>query len=267
VLACGVQVATLHEFLVAPVGRWTHVAPLLLWVATPRLCGITYTGHVASADLPRLRELGDLPLHRALKRPYRAIVDGGELAGIDAAAFTFLIEHVRGLATQTRLAERVACVRPAGMTGAAAIGLFHEYMAKRTDMHFVDDLATAITIVDAEAHRDELLELQEIARGSGLIAVLRGLLREDPRLSLTVVARRLGVSTRTLQRTCTTAGSSYRDEVANARFSYAEALFRSTRDKLDVIARRAGYASATSFARRFQQTYGITPTQFRKRST
>jgi AraC-like DNA-binding protein len=38
---------------------------------------------------------------------------------------------------------------------------------------------------------------------------------------------------------------------------------RSTNDKIDAIARRAGYASAATFARRFQQVHGITPSQFR----
>jgi AraC-like DNA-binding protein len=72
------------------------------------------------------------------------------------------------------------------------------------------------------------------------------------------------VSTRTLQRACTRAGSSYRDEVAEARFAHADALLRSTADKIEAIARRAGYESPTSFTRQFNQRYGVTPNQFRR---
>ena len=111
--------------------------------------------------------------------------------------------------------------------------------------------------------RDELLELREVARGAGLLASLRGLLREDPRQTLDQVAVRLGVSTRTLQRACTNARSSYRDEAANARFAFADALVRASSEKLETITRRAGYRTAASFTRRFRDSYGMTVAQFR----
>ena len=255
--------ATLHDFLAAPVGRWAHAPPMLVWSATPKLCGIIYTGLVGAADVPRLTELTRLPLHADFERPYRAILDCAGVTGIDTAVFPLLVEHSRELANTPRLFDRVAYIVPSGMAGATALGVFHKHLAPTIDMRFVDDLDTALALVEGDAVREELLELRELARGAGLLASLRGLLREDPRQSLDRVAARLGVSTRTLQRACTNESSSYRDEAANARFAFADTLLRSTTDKLEAITRRAGYRSAASFTRRFRDTYGVTVAQFR----
>jgi AraC-like DNA-binding protein len=257
------RIATMHEFVEAPIGRWAQASPLLAWAATPKLCGLVYTGHIGNADVPNLRALGGLPLHPSFERPYRAILDCGGVTGMESAAFAYLVEHSREIASTGPLIERVAYVLPAGMPGATALGVFHQHVAPIIDMRFVDSLEIAIDVVEADEFRAEIVELREIAQGRGLLESMRAILREDPRLTLAVVAARLGVSTRTLQRACMNAGSSYRDETATARFAFADELLRSSKDKIEVIARRAGYASATSFARRFRDTYGISPAQFR----
>src|SRR5690349_2850177 len=156
------RMATLHEFVAAPVGRWAHAAPLLVWAATPRLCGISYTGLITAADVPQLRALTSLPVHPAFDRPYRAVLDCTGIIGLDVAAFALLVEHVRDMAATQRLFERVAVVRPAGITGAALVGLFHDYVAPKIDLLFVDDLESAIRVVGGDDYRDELLELRDV---------------------------------------------------------------------------------------------------------
>lgn len=257
--------SSLREFVAAPIGRWVHVPPLLIWAASPRLCGIIYHGLVTSSDVPQLRALADLPTHPALARPYRAILDCSGLSGLDAVAFSVLVDHLRDLAERAAMIERVAVVRPSGITGAAALGLFHEHFAHRIDLRFVDDLDAAIRVVEAQSYADELVSLREVARGFGLIASLRRLLREQPQRSLAAAALQLGVSTRTLQRACSNAGSSFRNEVAAARLAFATSLLVSTSEKIETIARRAGYASAVSFTRRFQREHGVTPSEYRRR--
>lgn len=258
----------LEQFLRAPIGHWTHVPPMVVWMASQRLCGIAYGGFVSSTDLPALRELADLAFHRALARPYRALVDCRGLTGIDAAAFAFLVDYVRQMAGATgALVDRVACVRAPGMTGVASIGLFHEHMNPALAMRFVDTLDEAIAFLDAGADRAAIHEVSELGIGTSLVAALRRLLRDDVRQTLARVARELGVSTRSLQRACTAAGSSFRDEVAAARFAAAEQLVRATDDKLEAIARRVGYASPVSLARRFQRVHGITPSEYRRRGS
>jgi AraC-like DNA-binding protein len=262
-----VRAATLEEFLAAPIGRWTHAAPLTAWVATPTLCGLAYSGFISSADVPRLRELGTLPFHGALQRPYRAILDCGAVTGVDAAAFAFLLEHTRDIASTAGLVDRVAYVRPAGMTAAMAVGVFHDHLSSTMQLHFVGTLDEAIEHVEGEAHREEIEAVMRETEDSTLIIALRRMLLEDPRRTLDTVARDLKVSTRSLQRACLAAETTFRDEVANARFAFSEQLLRATDDKIDTIARRAGYASSAAFARRFQQVHGVTPTQFRAKRT
>lgn len=255
--------AALEEFLAAPIGRWTHVAPLTAWMASPSLCGLAYSGFISSTDVPRLRELATLPFHKALARPYRAILDGTALTGLDPAAFAFLVEHSREIAGTTGLIDRVAYVRPSGLPGAAAVGVFYDHLAPAIAMRFVDTLAEAIAYLEADAHREEIEAVALAAADSTLVVEMRRLLVEDPRRTLDGVARQLKVSTRSLQRACLAAETTFRDEVAAARFAFSEQLLRATDDKIEVIARRAGYASAAAFGRRFVQVHGMTPTQFR----
>lgn len=264
--SASVQRATLDEFLRAPIGRWTHAPPMVMWMASPKLVGIMYAGFVNSTDVPRLRELAEFAFHPALVRPYRALIDCGGLVGVDSAAFAYLVEYLRKLTgITTSLVERVACVRAPGMTGAASIGLFHEHMVDELDMRFVEALDEAIDHLGAREHRAAIQEINEVGARVSIVAALRGVLRENTRQSLATVARRLGVSSRSLQRACQEAGSSYRDEVANARFAIAEEQIRASNDKVEAIARRAGYASAATLARRFQRMHGVTPTEYRKR--
>lgn len=258
-----VRAATIGELLAAPIGRWTHAPPMTAWIATPTLCGIRYSGFISSSDVPRLRELGGLPFHPALSRPYRAILDCGAVTGVDATAFAFLIEHSREMSTAESLFDRVAFVRPTGMAAAIAVGVFHDHLASRVPIRFVDTLQEAIEHVGAEEYRGEIEALVRETEDSTLIIALRRLLLDEPRRTLDEAARSLGVSTRTLQRACLASETTFRDEVATARFAFSEALLRATDDKIDAIARRAGYSSAAAFARRFQQVHGMTPTQFR----
>lgn len=232
-------------------------------MVTPTLCGLVYSGFISSTDVPRLRELGTLPFHGALSRPYRAILDCGAVTGVDAAAFQFLVEHTREIANTKGLVDRVAYVRPAGMTAAVAVGLFHEHLAPSVDLRFVGSLAEALEHVEAGVHAAAIEAMVRDTEDSTLIVALRRMLLENPQRTLDEVARELGVSTRSLQRACLAAETTFRDEVANARFAFSEQLLRSTDDKIDTIARRAGYSSAASFARRFQQVHGMTPSQFR----
>ncbi len=247
--------------MAAPVGRWAQVSELTVWMLGPKLAGSIYSGFVSSAEL--LRTLAPLAFHRAFDRPFRAIVDVSAVTGVDVSLFPFLVEHTREMALTKGLIDRAACIRPKGVTGAVASGVFHDYLGANMDFRFVDSFDEAVAYVEAEPHRAEIEAMIRATAESSVIVSLRRLLLEDPRRTLDAVARSLGVSTRTLQRACLDSETTFRDEVANARFAFSEQLLRVTDDKIDAIARRAGYSSSAAFARRFQQVHGITPTQFR----
>jgi AraC-like DNA-binding protein len=257
----------LAELVQNPVGAWTYAEPLFLWAASPSICGISYSGHVGAHHFPLLQQLAPLAFHPSLQRPYFALIDGQRLTGLDPLVFKFLTQYLGTIAKAGRaLIERLVIVRPTGLTGAAVLGLFHQHFVGELDVRFVDTLAEGIQELPASPACSEIERAATEAMGTPVVLdVLRRVLQVDPNTSLDAIARRLGMSTRSLQRECMASGSSFRQEVANARLELATHLLRTSDDKVVAIARTAGYSSAVSLSRRFQKVHGMTPAEFRQR--
>jgi AraC-like DNA-binding protein len=81
------------------------------------------------------------------------------------------------------------------------------------------------------------------------------------------VAQLLQVSPRTLQRLLNEAGSSYSGLVERCRCRVACESLRLTQDPVRDIAALLGYRDVSSFSRAFRRWTGITPRDFRKRSS
>lgn len=81
-----------------------------------------------------------------------------------------------------------------------------------------------------------------------------------------VVAKRLHLSTRTLQRRLAEAGTCYSDVVDASRRAVALAALRDPRLPLREVAARAGFADTASFGRAFRRWFGESPGGYRKRS-
>lgn len=71
----------------------------------------------------------------------------------------------------------------------------------------------------------------------------------------------LGMSGATLRRRLAAEGESLREVIAHARLAHALELLYTTRLPVKAVAQRSGYASAASFARRFEERYGIEPSR------
>lgn len=71
----------------------------------------------------------------------------------------------------------------------------------------------------------------------------------------------LGMSGATLRRRLAAEGESLREVIAHARLAHALQLLYTTRLPVKTVAQRSGYASAASFARRFEARYGIEPSR------
>lgn len=82
--------------------------------------------------------------------------------------------------------------------------------------------------------------------------------------SLPAIARTLHVSTRTLKRRLTDAGSSYRALVDDARRQRALVLLAQPELDLTAIALRLGYSDATNFSRAFRRWTGAAPSKYRR---
>lgn len=81
--------------------------------------------------------------------------------------------------------------------------------------------------------------------------------------SLHQLARRLAMSTRTLQRRLREEGVTHRDVIALVRTELALDLIASG-TALDDVARRLGFCSAGAFHRAFKRWTGVTPGAFRR---
>ena len=79
-----------------------------------------------------------------------------------------------------------------------------------------------------------------------------------------VVARRLGLSTRTLQRRLADRGCVYHDVVDTARRDLAERLLSDTEFPLAEVAFLTGYSEQSTFTRAFKRWNGQTPANYRR---
>ncbi len=79
------------------------------------------------------------------------------------------------------------------------------------------------------------------------------------------LARRLGMSGRTLQRRLRDEGTTYRDVLADFRQDAAPALLRDGRLGVSEVAFLLGYEDPASFQRAFRHTFGMPPRAFRRR--
>lgn len=90
-------------------------------------------------------------------------------------------------------------------------------------------------------------------------------IRAAGRLELDEIAKRLEVSTRTLQYRLRREGVSYRSVVDAAREKIARRLLATTRLNVPEIAHVLGYSEPAPFHRAFRRWTGLTPSQFRAR--
>lgn len=92
---------------------------------------------------------------------------------------------------------------------------------------------------------------------------VRGLVATEParEWSSNLIESSLGMSGATLRRRLAGEGTSLREIVADARLACALVLLQSTTLPLKSVAHRVGYASLSSFSKRFGARYGIEPSR------
>jgi len=110
---------------------------------------------------------------------------------------------------------------------------------------------------EAVLERLESGGLVELAR----LEIARSCLTRD--ISVTSVARQLGLSARTLQRRLSGSGTSFSEIVAEARMSLAHDALARTAEPIHQVAERCGYAETASFYRAFRRRFGGTPGELR----
>lgn len=255
-------------FVAAPLGKALLGAQSVIWSAGPRTGGTLVWGDYDAREAEAVAAAWDYEAHFDV--PYDAVVDMSELTFVEPRAFAVIERDMRRrLPVLARRIRRQALVRPQGILGAVAAGFYPmlapsfawRVFARRDEAYrwaFGDEGAALHAQLDAilSAARSPADDLSRV-RG-----VLREALEED--LTLAVVARRIGRSVRSLQRTLAEAGTSFRAETARLRVERARELLERSELKVEAIARAVGMRSPSSFVATFRALTGATPTEYRR---
>lgn len=131
---------------------------------------------------------------------------------------------------------------------------------------FADPIAALAWIDVGDEGLLEKLEPQFGARtstDSPMIAAARAGLDRNSLSSLDDLARRIGVSPRTLQRRLQDVGTTFQQEAITARLRLAKRLLRDSDRSIKWIAFECGFASHAHFSAFFHQHEGMPPSRWR----
>jgi AraC-like DNA-binding protein len=261
-----------REWLTDPVGACVLGPTWALWCHSPDLCGSLHWGRPGEKDLE--------PLVEALEFICLPLFDGGadilqdnrRIERLDADALMAFGLRIRDrLPEWGRRIRRHAVVLPDGLAGVMVAGLLPS-LEPPYPFRFVRDPADAAAFLgrpEALAVLRDAEKLAESARGrSVIIDRLRAQLAQalvGP--SLDQMAGAMGLSGRTLQRQLHDLGTSFSDEVRRARVAAAAELLNTTDAKIEAIALRVGFSSASRMSTAFRAELGLTPSQLRQRES
>jgi AraC-like DNA-binding protein len=268
------RAATLEEFARDPVGRFVCDATFLHFCARPSLWGVLLWGRPTATDAFCLGRSLVLELAPPAE-PHVSIVDASRLEGGDQGAFQAFQAYIAHYGEKlAHWVERLALVRPKGLSGAMVAGAY-EVMPAPYPVAVFDEAGKALAWLaegkgsesSPEAMLQILAELHAVAAQSPeLFASLKALLDTHLEgISVADAATTLGVSTRTLQRKLSGAKTTFQNEMTDARVRAAKSRLLDGDAALTTIAIEVGFASLQSFTASFRRRTGETPSDWRRR--
>lgn len=186
------------------------------------------------------------------------------------AAVTSMVRRVAG----TRVVPRELTFRhPAPPTDRFHLELFGcpvTFDAPLDGVHLTTEQLARPTLLGDEGLSAYLLaqldELRAETAARTLVSEVRGAVADalaDGQPSKSQIARRLGMSERTLHRRLAEEGASFQDLVTRTRQDAAESLLRSDGPSVADVAFLTGFSDQTAFTRAFKRWTGQTPAAFR----
>jgi len=191
----------------------------------------------------------------------------------DASVYAFL--HFCEAWTGNVVTPRAVFLRHARPADASAYDRFGcaVHFAQPTDAIVFDREVATVPLTTARPEVASYLErvaeswMVERHAAHGLRARVYATVREaitEGTCDADLVARRLGTSTRTLQRGLRAEGLSYRQVVDEVRWSLAAPLVAASDLSLEQVAERLGYADGKAFRRAFHRWAGVAPVVLRR---
>jgi AraC-like DNA-binding protein len=264
------QRVTVEELARDPVGRYVAGETFAHFCAEPELWGFVVWGrpderHALELGRSLVVELG------APAIPHVSMIDASRLGGGDPAAFEAAERYlVRYGELLTHWVTKQALLRPPGMGGAIVSGAF-DVLPRPYPVAVFDDAAEAFAWLLPEREPRALAAMldalyDEVAGAGQVVAAVRDWLdRHLLGAEIAHAARALGMSERTLQRKLGGSGTTFKDQVADARIRAAKTRLRETDAPLTEIAYDVGCASLQHFSRMFRKRVGQSPSAYRAR--
>lgn len=256
----------LDEFARAPVGRFVAGATWAHFCASPELWGVILWGRPGKRDALDLGRSLVLELAPGAVA-HASVIDASRLEAGDPSAFRAAERYLTQFHEALRAkVTRLALIRATGMSGALVSGAF-DVLPRPYPVHVVGTARDAFAALGLADRAALLAEIHADASGTPrAVGALRAHLDGHlARPALTVAARRLGVSVRSLQRLLSDAGTTFTAEVADARVRAARRLLLDTDAPLADIARDIGCSSLPHFSTLFRRRTGESPSAFRAR--
>lgn len=259
-------VPSLASFFDAPAYRYVIKRSFAYWQAERRVFGIIIWGRPDETDVEEIcaaHEVGANPLFRG----HTSLVDLRALESVDFLAFGKLLAYLKKRRDAwSPMVTRQAVLHRGGFAHATVAGMF-EFFRPTHPVVFFDDAAEAYAAVGAADVRAELEAVRRDVVGTpDIVRQVQAALEALPaRAEPADVARRLGISVRSLQRRLGAAETSLRAERQLFLLRQTEHLLETTELSLDAIAARVGASSASHLVTIFRQHRGTTPGLHRQR--
>lgn len=235
----------------------------MFWQDGTRALGTVMWGDPREADVEQMLpyfEVGAAPRFRG----HVSFVDGRRLESVDVLAFTKLLAYLsrRRHAWGPNIRQQ-AVLHPSGFIGVMVAGALHVARPPYPFKTFEDDEKAFQWSRVPRLLRAYRAQVDAVAAVPAVVSAVRAALSQEGRLKAGEVAQRVGLSERTLQRRLEEAGTSLRAELERHVWVSVKQLLASTDLTLDAIAAMNGFHSASHLVRRFKQTHGQTPGEWR----
>ena len=261
---------TIEDFAENPAGKYVAGASFAHFCVSPTFWGVTLWGRPNQDDAIQLGRTLILEIAPEAER-HVSLVDASRLVGGDVNAFAALERYVsRHAEALAKYVSRLALVRPSGLEGAIVAGVY-DVIERPYEVNVFGDVESALAwldVRDGPAIAKALVDMHASATSTpAMLGTLRSWLDKhlaDP--SIADAAPMLAVSERSLQRKLQENGTTFQEEVAEARVRAAKRLLVDGDASLTAIALEVGCASPQHFSALFRRLTGESPSAWRTRA-
>jgi AraC-like DNA-binding protein len=261
---------SLESFRRNPIGCWAATACSLGWCFDAQLAGVVSWGRPGLQDMRESLRLLEAIGSPQLSSSSMVLVLDARRREVELEALAELTRWVS--AHRELLKQRVQLqvgIVGGGVSALLLCGVLP--LVGGTHRFEVTVDARAAYLRASPAHGAAVLEeveplVEQLRRQAPVVLRCRELLKESTaQIPMALAARELGLSQRSLQRELASAGTSFRELVAECRFDCAHELLALSDGKISTVADRLG-VSLSALTTLIRQRSGVTAAELRRRA-